>query len=386
VTYKERRLAVLRVLRALGVFALARQLTRGQLRILCYHGFSVADEHRFRPGLFIEPRELERRLAHLVDHGYHVLPLDEAVQRLRDGTLPPRSTVITIDDGFRSTYTHALPLFKKYGVHATLYLTTYYVVHQRPIFNLTTQYLLWRVDRPELDLRGLGVPELDAVLPWGSMDAAARDQVAQALVVHGHMHLARPEREALLDELARRAGVDLAAVDRTGLFSLVDAEQAAAFRASGMGVELHTHRHWSPNEEELALRELADNGQVIEDITGYVPRHLCYPSGRFDGWREEWLEAAGVRSATTCVAGFADVNTDPYRLPRFLDGADIDQLDFEAEMSGLLEIGRRLRRRFATRAAAAQKLYNIDPAEQRPRVPYSPLPRLAKREVERTSV
>lgn len=43
------KLSALRTMKALGLFALSRRLTKHKLRILCYHGISVADEHLFRP-------------------------------------------------------------------------------------------------------------------------------------------------------------------------------------------------------------------------------------------------------------------------------------------------------------------------------------------------
>src|SRR5438128_2260813 len=85
--------------RQLGLFHLARHATRNQLRILCYHGSSLRDESRFRPELFIEPATFDARLRFLREHGFPVLPLAEALERLEEGTLPAGATVITLDDG-----------------------------------------------------------------------------------------------------------------------------------------------------------------------------------------------------------------------------------------------------------------------------------------------
>ena len=46
----------------LGLFRAARWATRNDLRILCYHGTSLAGESAFRPGLFIEPESFAQRL------------------------------------------------------------------------------------------------------------------------------------------------------------------------------------------------------------------------------------------------------------------------------------------------------------------------------------
>src|SRR5579864_7365500 len=95
------KLATLRVLRNSGVFQLVANSRWRQQRllILCYHGTSLEDEHLWRPGLYIQPHKLEQRLELLKKGGYSVLFLDEALQRLRAGTLPERSVVITFDDG-----------------------------------------------------------------------------------------------------------------------------------------------------------------------------------------------------------------------------------------------------------------------------------------------
>ena len=85
------RLVAYRAAKALGLFGVARALTRRKLRILAYHGAELADESRFSPTLFIRPETFAARLE-LLRREYPVLPLGEAVRRLKDGTLPPGST------------------------------------------------------------------------------------------------------------------------------------------------------------------------------------------------------------------------------------------------------------------------------------------------------
>ena len=72
----------------LGLFHLSRLLTGNGIRILGYHGFTMVDEEKFVPGLFIDPAEFERRLDFLSEKKFAVLPLDEALTRLVDGNLP----------------------------------------------------------------------------------------------------------------------------------------------------------------------------------------------------------------------------------------------------------------------------------------------------------
>jgi peptidoglycan/xylan/chitin deacetylase (PgdA/CDA1 family) len=53
-----------------------------------------------------------------------VIPLRQLVDSLlkKTASLPPRSVVITVDDGHKSVYTEMFPLIKKYGIPVTLFL------------------------------------------------------------------------------------------------------------------------------------------------------------------------------------------------------------------------------------------------------------------------
>jgi len=76
------KLAALRCLSAIGLFALARVLTRHEARILCYHGFSYRDEPEFAPQLFMQPATFRQRLDQIAAHGFQVVSLQELVRRV----------------------------------------------------------------------------------------------------------------------------------------------------------------------------------------------------------------------------------------------------------------------------------------------------------------
>ena len=346
------RLTALALLKAIGGFTIARRLTRKGIRIVCYHGFSLRDEHEFRPGMWIRPATLERRLAYLRGEGYTVLPLGEALERQRDGTLPAATVVLTIDDGFYGTLAVALPILQRYDMPATLYLTTYYVMTQDPVFDLAAAYVLSRTRRDSLDLSALGMPSLQQPLPWGRLSREERTAVTLDIVAHAHGTLSRSGRARALEQLAEAADVPLQPVLEGRLFSLLTRDEVARLHQSGVAVEIHTHRHRTPTSADEAARELTQNAQLIEGMTGRVPRHFCYPSGDAEGWQDAWLAAAGVPSATTCRPGLVYPDTCKYHLGRFNDGECVAQLMFEAEMSGVLELWRRLRARLSVRTRA----------------------------------
>src|SRR6185436_11655546 len=99
----------------------------------------------------------------------------------------------------------------------------------------------------------------------------------------------------------------------------MSAREISELASQGVDIQLHTHRHRTPRERELFLREIEDNRKSIRNFTGKAASHFCYPSGDYDPAFLPWLKEAGVVSATTCETGLASRQCDPLLLPRMLD-------------------------------------------------------------------
>jgi peptidoglycan/xylan/chitin deacetylase (PgdA/CDA1 family) len=333
-----------RVCKWTGCFHLARWSTRRGLRILAYHGFATGDELEFIPLLFMDPAVFRQRMQYLVRHGYPVLPLDEAVERLSKGTLPAAATVITFDDGFDSIRKMALPVLKDLGLPATIYVTTYYCLKGAPIFRLVIQYMFWKTSRTELDLSGLGMDEIGkAQFP----DTASADEVAWTIIRCGESQMDEPQRVRLCEELGRRLGVDYAEIVRRRFLTLMTEDELRETSQAGIDIQLHTHRHVLPIEAELVRREIEDNRRFLEPLTGHRLRHFCYPSGIHHEDHLRPLAEAGVVSGTTCDSGLNYADTPPLTLHRFVDDdTNVSWIEFEAEMSGFGDLLRKARARW----------------------------------------
>ncbi len=70
----------------------------------------------------------ESQMRYLANHGYTAISLDQltAWQEGR-ATLPEKPVVITFDDGDRSIYRHAWPILERYGMRATVFVSTGHV-------------------------------------------------------------------------------------------------------------------------------------------------------------------------------------------------------------------------------------------------------------------
>lgn len=317
--------------KAACLFQLASHLTRNSLGVVCYHGFSFRDEHLFRPKLFQTPELFEQRMRFLQRAGYRSLSLDEAMCRLRERTLGRKDLVITIDDGFHSAAALAAPILRSAGFTATIYVTTYYVVHNNPIFRIALQYLFWKTARDRLEVGDLLEGVEESAGAWRETD----DRTLWQLIEYGETRLDEAGRSSLAREVAGRLEVDFDEIVSSRRLTLMNEGEVAALAQQGFDIQLHTHRHHLPNERQQAKRELDDNRQVLLPLTGGRPlNHLCYPSGEWSP--EVWpsLSSNGVETATTCDPGLNSSTAHPYALGRFLDFQSTPQIVFEAEVSG----------------------------------------------------
>jgi peptidoglycan/xylan/chitin deacetylase (PgdA/CDA1 family) len=328
--FRQAGFTALRALGALGWIA-GSDWRRGRLLILCYHGVSLQDEHEWNPELFMAPDFLRRRFEILRDGDYRVLPLAEAIGCLQRGTLPPRSVVLTFDDGFHNFHSVAAPLLEEFGYPATNYMSSYHCVHQRPILGLSLRYLLWRARRRTLAPGEL--PGQDG--PVELSDAQQRGKLAARLFNEAEAYSNdRDAQYAWLGDVAVRLGVDWGAIVRGRLFHLMTGTEVRDMARRGFDIQLHTHRHRTPREKEVFFEEVRENRRILEDLTGRPTTHFCYPSGDVDSVFLPWLCELNVETATTTVPDLASPGDDPLLLPRFVDTMNQPEVLFESWLSG----------------------------------------------------
>ncbi|MFA6593802.1 MAG: polysaccharide deacetylase family protein [Candidatus Buchananbacteria bacterium] len=87
--------------------------------ILMYH--SLGDNGKF---FTVKPADFSLQLDYLKRHKYNVVSLAVLSGYLTAGKIPPRTVVITFDDGYADNYSIAFPELKKHGFPATIFLAT----------------------------------------------------------------------------------------------------------------------------------------------------------------------------------------------------------------------------------------------------------------------
>lgn len=95
--------------------------------VLMYHHVqpeSVAVQ-RGQTGLTVDPAYFDQQMNYIATHGYTTITAEQLIMALRNHTgVPPKSIVVTLDDGYQDNYDFAYPIFQKYHLIGNLMVAT----------------------------------------------------------------------------------------------------------------------------------------------------------------------------------------------------------------------------------------------------------------------
>lgn len=256
----------------------------------------------------VEAASFDWQMGLLTEH-FQVLPLSEAVARLRNGTLPARAACVTFDDGYADNYEVALPILQKWGVPATFFIATGFM-NGGWMWNDAVIEAARQAPGDMLDLAPLGMPPLSLATPVRRCNAASA-------IIARLKYLPSEERSRKVDDVIRIAGATLP----TG--PMMAAGQIRALHNAGMEIGGHTDSHPILSNLSLvdAYAEIGEGKAKLEMITRGTVRLFAYPNGKPDkDYRPEhvdMIKRMGFIGAVSTTWGAADAATDPHQLPRF---------------------------------------------------------------------
>jgi peptidoglycan/xylan/chitin deacetylase (PgdA/CDA1 family) len=98
---------------------------RPALRVLCYHRVHPSRRDRHT----VTTAQLDAQLAYLARSGFGFI---RARDLISGSALPGRPLLLTFDDGYLDTLKHALPVLRRHGARATMFVVTGYAGAQAP--------------------------------------------------------------------------------------------------------------------------------------------------------------------------------------------------------------------------------------------------------------
>ncbi len=296
----------------------ARRASGGRrVLIVAFHRVveDVAAEARLAiPGLLIGTRAFEAQLDALHRAGFDVVDLGRALKILSGEATSPRDVaVVTFDDGYGDVFANALPILRRRGQCATVYLASGCVDSGQPFPHDRLYALLFShlFDPPRPGHRARN--QVNGALPGITPQDARR---CASLVERLIAELSASSLEALMVALSARQAGEGRAVAIAGRPLTWD--EARAMAKEGFNLGAHTVRHavLTHEPDEVVAREIVESRAAIERQTGRAVRDFAYPNGFFDRRVIAALRRAGFRSAVTTEDAPNRLGVDPLRLRR----------------------------------------------------------------------
>jgi peptidoglycan/xylan/chitin deacetylase (PgdA/CDA1 family) len=278
----------------------------GALQILIYHHINDEQDPLF-PATPIPV--FERQMAHVARH-YHVLSLDDAVQRLRQCDLPPNALVVTFDDGYRDNFLHAWPILRAKGLCATFFIATGVI---------GTGIALWH-DRVFAAFR----QTQEKLLVWGESNVREWPLATLELKIAAQMEVLKTlwtmpphERDCAIASLVGRLKID--EQENGSLMMSWNDIRAMAREGASFGAHTVTHPILSRMPYAAAVEEIIQSKNVLEAELGTVVHSFAYPVGRAQDFTENLrrgMSEMGFQCALTTVAGTNEVGQDLFAMKR----------------------------------------------------------------------
>lgn len=277
--------------------------SRGRVRILNYHGL-IPDHLRDRPWVcshHVTVSQFERHMAALARVG-PCPPLSEAMARVRADNAQPPAICVTFDDGTADNVHLALPTLRRYGHHATFFLTTGWIGSDWPTLNDVIRLL-----RPVY----AGGVITEAITPL-CRRFLAEPRLYKRCSLRGCEAEIFELWTRYADRVDREAGPSL---------RMMNCAEMDALLLAGMDIGAHTAHHviLATEDEPTRREEIAASVECIRSYTGCRNVPFSYPNGQPGDYGLSdmaVLEELGVSLAVTESPGWNTARTPLLALRR----------------------------------------------------------------------
>ena len=297
-----------------GLLFLIRRHQTPRIHVVAYHRVRPAEEMAqcAHPERNVSTASFEKQL-HALGRLCRIVSLSE-LQEILAGERPllRHVALVTLDDGYRDNYEHALPILHRLGIPATFFLSLGFVEEGRGFWFDRLAVALRAWDRGARERR-----ELRTMLPAKLAEAFDAPLPEQERLQQAEAYAAAlpiQERRALLKSLTPEL---VPAPGETPNHPLTW-DEVREMREMGMNIGAHgvSHTVLTLLSAEEARAEIEESLHGIEARVGTPATAFAYPGGEADPAVASMLGEAGVRVAFTLDPRPNGPKDDPLLLGR----------------------------------------------------------------------
>jgi peptidoglycan/xylan/chitin deacetylase (PgdA/CDA1 family) len=310
--------------------------------VLTYHGVLPEGYKIIDPALdgsLVSADSFRRQIRFLKDQ-YNVISPEEFLLWYEAGhELPPRSVLLTCDDGLRNSLFDMLPILHDSGLKCLFFVTGASLVETPTMLWYEELYLMFlagpgnlTLDLPEIGLRACTNRKEKRSLWWALVRKLSRYDLdrRRSLLEKISMQLGLSERwdaKYLEDSVCSRR------------FLVLSSAELQQLAAAGMCIGAHTVSHpmLSQSSPEVAWSEISESKKNLEQALARKIWAFAYPFGdslSVTPQEIEMAKRAGFQCAFLNVSGAFGAWTPKFALPRVHVTAEMSLAEFEAHISG----------------------------------------------------
>jgi peptidoglycan/xylan/chitin deacetylase (PgdA/CDA1 family) len=284
-----------------------------QAVILMYHRVAYLPVDSYN--IAVSPQNFAEQMSYIRKF-CHPMRLTDLIEAIQQRSVPPRTVVVTFDDGYVDNYQSALPILEATEVPATVFATTGKIdSYEEFWWDTFERAFLLPTQLPE----SLQIEVHGHLHSWQLKSPAQRQQAHQE--IHNLLRsLKQPEREQFLSHLLQWAKVEPDA--RPGYRSVQRTElvQLASSELVDIGAHTVNHPALPLLSTEDQYQEIMMSRQKLEELLGHPVVTFSYPFGKHSDDTVNLLKLAGFKAACTTVPARVAPGDDLYRLGRYTVG------------------------------------------------------------------
>jgi len=248
---------------------------KGSIQVLAYHSIN---NRKLRP-LEMEhsPESFKGQMEYLKKN-YTVLSLDDFLACKKKMSFPPRSVLITFDDGFRDNYTYAYPVLKALDMPAVIFIAPQFIDNSEAYYFDVIRHLIQENIGKTIDLQDFG---LGRYYLWDN--EMYLSSVVREITVYFKSLPPSKQRQKLTVFLGI-FGLDLASFCKRKLNLSWGEIQEMSQGGVDFGSHTFSHAHLASVSQEQCLNELSVSKKIIEEKVQKKALALAYPFGSRDAF------------------------------------------------------------------------------------------------------
>lgn len=258
-----------------GILYLNSLFSQKKLTIITFHRIVLDSVKNESPNqsMMITVSQFEK-LIKTISLYTNPLPLETAVWHFKTRkAFPPRSIVITFDDGYTDNYTHAYQILKKYNIPATVFISTKYIDQNNQWFWWDEVEFFFKQNKgdtlePNTDISPLLINTINRLI------AAQTNRISKIRTfIHDLYKSSEKERKSLVIFLRKKY-----THPKTHLMLKWDQVKSMT---DIFEIGSHTVNHIFLNSLSLSeiSNEFTRSKSLIEQKIGKKCRNICYPAG-----------------------------------------------------------------------------------------------------------